>query len=136
MSDGDNPKILIVDDLPDSRFLMRMTLGRSGWEVIEAADGREAVNMASIERPDVVLMDYNMPVMDGVEACRQINDMEETAHIPVIIYTGAFSGGNAPDSLKNQAFDAGAVEFLVKPIMPNDLKARVEEVYKRGKQPR
>jgi CheY-like chemotaxis protein len=133
MSDGQNPKILIVDDLPDSRFLMRMTLGRSGWDVIEAADGHEAVNMANIEMPDVVLMDYNMPVMDGVEACRQLNHMHETAHIPVIIYTGAFSGGNAPDSLRSQAFDAGAVEFLVKPIMPNDLKAKVEAVYKKGK---
>ena len=133
MSDGDNPKILIVDDLPDSRFLMRMTLGRSGWDVIEAADGQEAVNMANMEMPDVVLMDYNMPVMDGVEACRKLNDMQETAHIPVIIYTGAFSGGNAPDSLKSQAFDAGAVEFLVKPIMPNDLKSKVEAVYKKGK---
>jgi CheY-like chemotaxis protein len=92
--------------------------------------------MASIERPDLVLMDYNMPVMDGVEACRQLNDMEDTAHIPVIIYTGAFSGGSAPDSLKSQAFDAGAVEFLVKPIMPNDLKSKVEDVYKRGKKPR
>jgi CheY-like chemotaxis protein len=136
MGSGDNRKVLIVDDLPDSRFLMRMTLGRSGWDVLEAADGREAVNMASIEMPDVVLMDYNMPIMDGVEACRQLNDMDETAHIPVIIYTGAFSGGNAPNSLKNQAFEAGAVEFLVKPIMPNDLKAKVEAVYQRGKQPR
>jgi len=133
MSDGDNRKILIVDDLPDSRFLMRMTLGRSGWDVIEAADGHEAVNLANMEMPDVVLMDYNMPVMDGVEACRQLNDMDDTAHIPVIIYTGAFSGGNAPDSLKSQAFDAGAVEFLVKPIMPNDLKSKVEAVFKKGK---
>ena len=135
MGNAENPKILIVDDLPDSRFLMRMTLGRSGWHVLEASDGREAVNMASIELPDVVLMDYNMPVMDGLEACRQLNEMAETTHIPVIIYTGAFSGGNAPNSLKSQAFDAGAVEFLVKPIMPNDLKTKVEAVYQRGKQP-
>jgi CheY-like chemotaxis protein len=116
--------ILIVDDLPDMRLVLRMTLERVGWEVIEAVDGQEAIEVTLASMPDVVLMDYNMPRKDGIQACREITQDAATAKIPVLIYTGALDSG-----LKQAAIDAGAADFMSKPLLPPMIRERVEQVY-------
>jgi len=114
--------ILLVDDVMDMRVVMRITLERDGWTVLEADNGETAVNIVHSESPDVVLMDYNMPIMDGITACAHIK--QNFDKLPVIIYTGAYT-----DSVKNNAIDAGADLFLTKPILPKDLRQHVSSVY-------
>ncbi len=114
-------KILIVDDLPEMRTMLNLTLSKSGWNVIEASNGEEAVQKATDELPRVILMDYNMPIMNGVDACKAIKSKTDTQEIPVLIYTGA----NALE-IKEAALEAGAVNFLTKPILPSDLRKAIE----------
>jgi len=122
---GSSPrKILVVDDLSDMRNILRITLERDGWTVIEAATGTQAVGLIEGEKPDVILMDYNMPEMNGIDACHTIKHSSQSSHIPVLIYTGAGS-----ESARDAAMQAGAVDFLLKPLMPADLRAIVNQVY-------
>jgi CheY-like chemotaxis protein len=113
--------VLVVDDLPDMLILLKMVLQKQGWEVIEAQDGLEALEKVQMHSPSIVLMDYNMPRMDGIEACRRIKATPWLAKTPVLIYTGAFSEG-----LKAEALDAGADAFLTKPLLPKDILAALE----------
>lgn len=117
-------KILIVDDLADMRTVINLTLKRSGWTVIEARDGVEALETARNELPDVILMDYNMPRLNGVDACRQIKNDPQTQHIAVVMYTGTHS-----TQVHEEAIAAGATKFLRKPILPPDLRAAVDDAY-------
>lgn len=129
MSNQQNPKILVVDDLVDMRMVLGLTLKRNGWDVLEAEDGVQAVEMTRQERPDVILMDYNMPQMNGIEACHAIKNDHALQHIPVLIYTGAYA-----TDVKEAAFAAGADQFLTKPILPADLRAEVKAAYERAQQ--
>lgn len=113
-------KILIVDDLSDMRMLLGLTLRRNNWAVIEAHNGLEAIDIAKKEQPHVILMDYDMPQMDGLEACQVLRQTDETAHIPIIIYTG-YSASHVRDD----ALDAGATAFLIKPITPARLREEI-----------
>jgi CheY-like chemotaxis protein len=128
MSDEQKPKILVVDDLFDARMLMRFTLERSGWEVLDAGNAEAAIQATFQLLPDLVLMDFNMPDMHGIAACRVIKENPRTAHIPVIIYTGAPS----PET-KRMAIEAGASEFLAKPILPAMLRKIVQTIYEQSK---
>ena len=125
MSGSPHRKILVVDDLSDMRNILRITLERDGWTVIEAATGTQAVGLVDREKHDVILMDYNMPEMNGIDACDYIKNSLQLSHIPILIYTGAGS-----ESARNAAMQAGAVDFLLKPLMPADLRAIVNQVYK------
>ena len=80
-------RILVVEDSPDIRVLIRMLLESAGHEVLTASDGREGVETAGRERPDLVLMDLSLPVLSGWEAARQIKSQPETADITVIAVT-------------------------------------------------
>jgi len=124
-----NPKILVVDDLLDMRMVLGLTLKRSGWEVVEAEDGLQAVQAARLERPDVIIMDYNMPHMNGIEACHEIKHDPDLQQIPIVIYTGAYAS-----DVKEAALAAGADTFLTKPILPADLRAEVKAAYERSQQ--
>ena len=116
------PKILIADDLEDMRVLVRLMLGRQGWEIFEAEDGSVAVELSRSEMPNVILMDYNMPILDGIEACKVIKATDETKHIPILIYTGA-----SVADIRDAALDAGATNFLTKPILPPDLLREIKK---------
>jgi len=118
------PKILVVDDLNDMRIILRLTLEKSGWQVIEAEDGLQAVEITQKEHPDVIIMDYNMPQMDGVRACKTIKAESTLAKIPILIYTGAFSA-----TVRDAALEAGASAFLTKPILPTELREKVSAAY-------
>jgi two-component system cell cycle response regulator DivK len=104
-------KILLVEDNEMNRDMLSRRLTRKGFEVVCAVDGAQAVEMARAERPDLILMDLNLPVLDGWEATRQLKGAAETCAIPIIALTAhALSG----DSQK--ALDAGCNDYDIKPI--------------------
>ena len=104
-------KVLIVEDFDDTRELLRMMVEMKGCEAAEATNGQEAVEMAASERPDLILMDLNLPVLDGWEATRRIKSMRETSGIPVVAVSAQCSG-----DWKDRALRAGARECLEKPL--------------------
>ncbi len=104
-------KLLIVEDNEVERELLSRRFRRKGFEVLTAEDGQVGVQMASTERPNLILMDLSMPVLDGWEATRQIKASDETSHIPVIALTAhAMKGDRA------KAIDAGCDDYDTKPI--------------------
>ena len=83
------PTLLVVEDSRPVRLLLTQGLGRSGYRVLEAADGQKGVELFISEKPDLVLMDVNMPIMDGFDACRNIRLYEEETVTPILMLTGS-----------------------------------------------
>lgn len=81
------PTVMVVDDDQMIREIAQLSLEMVGWTVITASDGKEALSVAAAERPDAILMDVMMPVMDGPTACRRLAESQETARIPIILFT-------------------------------------------------
>ena len=124
MMRGDGkPTVLVVDDNADTRVVVRWMLERWGCRVVEAANGREALEKAVEHRPDLVVMDLSMPVADGYEAIRSIRSREEFASLPVIAVT-AFDRAVARDSAEAAGFDY----YLSKPIDFKRLEVLVERL--------
>lgn len=119
---GRRRKILIVDDMPQNRAVLTDMLGSLGFETVEAEDGREGLEQLAAERPDLILMDVRMPVMDGLEATRRIRASGELASTPIIV----LSAGTAPDKLE-RSLAAGANAFLARPIDDDSLLRAVGE---------
>ncbi len=111
----ERPLVLVVDDFEDNRDLYAAYLGLSGFRVIEAEDGIDAVEKATAEIPDLIVMDLAMPRMDGWEAIEILRGDARTREIPVVVLTG--SGAAA----KQRAQALGCASFLMKPCMPQDL---------------
>jgi two-component system, cell cycle response regulator DivK len=118
--------VLIVDDFEDNRSMYAVYLTYSGYDVVEAADGQEAVEVATLRLPDVIVMDLTLPIMDGWEATRRLKANEQTRHIPIIALTGHALAGQARDARK-----AGCDAFLAKPCMPEMLVEKVQELLQR-----
>ena len=112
------PTILLAEDHRDSREAMRALLEAHGYRVIEAANGREAVERALEERPDLVLMDIMMPEMDGFEATRVLRSQEGTRALPIIAVT-------AMDGAQRLSLQAGVNDFVAKPIDTRGLMAKI-----------
>ncbi|MDT7602564.1 MAG: hypothetical protein QOF61_561 [Acidobacteriota bacterium] len=104
-------KVLIVEDFDDTRELLRLIVRAKGCDTAEAVNGQEAVEAAARELPDLILMDLNLPVLDGWEATRRILLQKETSHIPVVAISAQCN-----DGWKARALAAGARECLEKPI--------------------
>ena len=119
-----NTTILVVDDEPQIRRVLRATLSSSGYDVIEAKDGQEAVEMVIRERPALILMDVNMPVMNGLEACRKIRLSFDG---PIIMVTVRNSERD-----KVLALDSGADDYVVKPFTMGELLARIRAALRRS----
>ncbi len=116
-------RILIVEDTLDNRQIMRDLLTSAGYELIEATDGRAGVAAAVEHRPDLILMDIQLPVIDGYEATRQIKANPATCAIPIIAVTSyALSG----DETKARA--AGCDRYVAKPFSPRQLLATVRGI--------
>ena len=115
-------KILLVDDDVGLRRLVRLTLGPD-YDVIEANDGEEAVEITQREHPDLVFMDIRMPRLSGYEACRRIKQNPETANTKVVILTA-----NMSDEDRERGAAVGADGYLTKPYSPLALLAKVEEL--------
>ena len=114
--------ILVVEDQEDNRRIMRDLLSSVGHEVIEAVTGEEGVAAAETHRPDLILMDIQLPGLDGYEATRQIKANPDLEHIPIIVVTSyALSG----DDVK--AFEAGCNAYVSKPFSPRELLAKIRE---------
>jgi two-component system, cell cycle response regulator DivK len=115
-------RILIVEDQEDNRAILRDVLSIAGYELIEAVDGGEGVELAQKERPDLILMDIQLPVLDGYEATRRIKANPELKAIPIIAVTSyALSGDEA------RARAAGCDGYVTKPFSPRQLLAKVRE---------
>jgi CheY-like chemotaxis protein len=104
--------ILIAEDFDDTRHMMKLLLEMRGHRVMEAANGREAVEIATRQRPDLILMDLNMPVLDGITATRVLQEQPETSGVPVVAVTA-----HCGDSVwRERAMAAGCVECVEKPV--------------------
>jgi DNA-binding NarL/FixJ family response regulator len=112
--------VLVVDDSPDTVRLLTDVLQGAGMKVIVATDGMAALRLATTHRPDIILMDAVMPVMDGFETCRQLKKLSDFDSAPVIFMTGL---GEPEDSLRG--FEAGGVDYVTKPIIIDDMLARM-----------
>jgi DNA-binding response OmpR family regulator len=121
-SDG-KPVILAADDDPDIRELVAFRLERSGYTVLQAADGEEALALALEHTPDLAVLDVMMPKMDGFEVVRRLRAEEATKRMPIIMLTA-----RAQDSDVESGFDAGADDYLRKPFSPQELRARVQSI--------
>jgi two-component system cell cycle response regulator DivK len=115
-------RVLTIEDHEDNRRIVRDLLTSVGYEVIEAVTGEDGVRLAETERPDLILMDIQLPGLDGYEATRQIKANAALCHIPIIAVTSyALSG----DDLKARA--AGCDAYITKPFSPRALLAKIRE---------
>ncbi len=120
----DRRAVLIVDDDPFIRRLITTTLeGVSDFDLHQACDGQEAVEMARREGPRLVFLDIDMPRMDGIEACRLMRDEPAMAGASIVMLTASVE-----DSSRTRAAEAGADRFLTKPFSPLDLLRLVDEL--------
>jgi CheY-like chemotaxis protein len=104
-------KILLVEDNEMNQDMLKRRLERKGYEVVIAADGKEAVRMAELQTPDLILMDIRLPVMDGWEAMRRLKILPETQSIPIIALTAHAMAGDM-----EKCMDAGCDDYDTKPI--------------------
>ena len=114
-------KILYVEDNEDNIYMLRSRLTRAGHTVLVAKDGAQGVAMATSERPDLVLMDLSLPVLDGWEASRRIKTAPETSGIPIIALTAHVMPGD-----REKALAAGCDDFDTKPVELSRLLGKIE----------
>ena len=119
----ERPLVLIVEDQADLRQLYAQQLAISGFDVIEAGNGEDAITRTTDRGPDVVLMDLSLPIVDGWEATRRLKSDERTAHIPVVALTAHDGSGEL-----QRATRAGCDWFVPKPCPPDALIAEVRRV--------
>jgi PleD family two-component response regulator len=117
------PLILIVDDDPLIQDLLQALLKKEGYRVILATEGMEAIDEFKRYKPDLVLMDAAMPIMDGFTACSKLKQLEVDTDIPIIMITSLDD-----EKSVNQAFQAGAIEYITKPIHWAVLRNRVNVI--------
>src|SRR6202035_4895667 len=117
------PRVLLVDDYPDAREMYGEYLEVSGFDVIQAANGMEALQQALEASPDNILMALSLPVMDGWEATRRLKTDQRTAAIPVVALTGHALAGISEGAIK-----AGCDAFVTKPCLPEELVREIRKV--------
>src|ERR1051325_1270038 len=119
-------KILYVEDNEDNVFMLKNRLTRAGHTVVVATDGAQGVAMASSERPDVILMDLSLPVLDGWQATREIKAAADTKHIPVIALTANAMAGD-----REKALAAGCDDYDTKPVELPRLLGKIKQLAER-----
>jgi two-component system cell cycle response regulator DivK len=125
-SKAERPRVLLVDDYPDAREMYSEYLQFSGFDVVEASNGVEALERAIEDAPDIILMDLSLPVMDGWEATRRLKADTRTAGIPVVALTGHALAGISEGARK-----AGCDAFVTKPCLPEDLVKEIRKTLDR-----
>jgi two-component system cell cycle response regulator DivK len=115
-------RILVVEDHEDNRQILRDLLGSAGYAMIEAVNGEDGVAMAAAERPDLILMDIQLPLIDGYEATRRIKADPALASIPIIAVTSYALSGD-----EEKARSAGCDGYVTKPYSPRELLRKVRE---------
>ena len=121
------PKILLVEDNDMNRDTLARLLGRRGYAVAVAGDGAKAIELAEQTKPDIILMDLDLPIIDGWEATRIIKSAPQTEKIPVLVLTA-----NTSPEARHEAFAAGCDEFSIKPIRLADLVKAMEALLAGG----
>ena len=116
-------RILVIEDTEDNRKILRDLLTSAGFELIEATDGESGIRMATEHRPDLILMDIQMPVMDGYEATRRIKADPALKAIPVIAVTSYALSGD-----EDKARAAGCDDYIAKPYSPRQMLAKVRGI--------
>ena len=113
-------RILVVEDQEDNRQILRDLLGNAGYELTEAENGEEAIAAVAKERPDLILMDIQLPVLDGYEATRRIRTNPDLNSVPIIAVTSYALAGD-----EDKALAAGCDGYISKPYSPRELLAKV-----------
>lgn len=115
--------ILVADDFDDTRLMMRLWLERRGYRVIEAADGVEALEVARRESPDLVIMDIEMPEMDGLAATRRIREEEHLRDVPIVAVSAY-----GEEHWRDRAIAAGCNEYVSTPFEPRELNELIKSL--------
>lgn len=118
-------KILAVDDEQDLLDLMEIILGAEGFTVITAVNGQEALLKVHQDRPDLVLLDVMMPVMDGWEVLKALKGNEDTVNIPVVLVTAKIGEEDRMRGLRE-----GAIDYICKPFAPREVVSRIKAIFK------
>jgi len=118
--------VLLVEDTEDNRFMMRRLLEMTGYRVVEAMNGEEAVKLAKTESPNLILMDLSLPVIDGLAATRLIRKLPEFKSTPII----AVSAHDTTD-FQSEAIEAGCNTYVTKPIDFNELEELIAKLLQR-----
>ena len=118
--------VMVVEDFEDNRFMMRRLLEMSGYRVVEAVNGQEAVEVAARERPDLILMDLSLPLLDGLAATRRIREQPALRAVPIV----AVSAHDTAD-FHADALAAGCNEYVTKPIDFDQLESLLSSLVKR-----
>lgn len=119
-------KILVIDDENLIRLIVRRTLEQNGYEVFLAENGTEGLKIANSSSPDVILLDVNLPDLDGFQVCTKLRSQATTCQIPVIMLTAA----DEPED-RARGFDKGADDFITKPFDCDELITRIETQLRR-----
>ncbi len=120
------PRILLVDDDPDILDVLEISLSEENYEILKARDGQQAIQIIKSKPLDLVLLDYNMPKMDGKQVCLEIKKDLLLQHLPIIMVTGK---GELDDKIGG--INAGADDYIVKPFEPKELSARIRMILRR-----
>ena len=114
------PLVLVIDDAEDNREVYVQFFEFQGWRTATASDGRDGLEKAAALKPDVIVLDLSLPIMDGWEVARRLKSNQATKAIPVLALTG-----HALDGSRKKALAAGVDEYLTKPCLPADLAATI-----------
>lgn len=126
METRQNYKVLVVDDEKDILELLEYNLSKAGYEVKTSQNGKDAIEIAKVFKPELIILDIMMPKMDGVEAGRILREMPETANAYIIFLTA-----RVEEYSEVAAFDVGADDYIVKPIKPRALLSRISAMFRR-----
>jgi CheY-like chemotaxis protein len=124
---SERKKILLIEDEPDFRFGVRMQLEASGYDVLEAEDGAAGLDAARTQSPDLIILDCQMPKMDGYEVARQLKGDEKHRDIPILMLTAS-----SQESDRQKSADAGAEGYLRKPFDPMELLKMITELLEKA----
>lgn len=113
-------RILVIEDTEDNRRILRDLLTHAGFELIEATDGEQGIRLAAEQRPDLILMDIQLPIIDGYEATRRIKANPDLRHIPIIAVTSYALSGD-----EERAAAAGCNGYIAKPFSPRQILAQI-----------
>jgi CheY-like chemotaxis protein len=116
-------RVLVAEDEADIRFMTCFSLRYGGFEVIEAVDGAQALELAQQTAPDLILLDAKMPRLDGYETCRRLKALPAVQHIPVVFVSAL---GQEQEIARGRS--AGAVDYLLKPYVPEDLIKKIRGI--------
>src|SRR5262252_11214829 len=115
-------RILVVEDDGDSRRILRDLLASADYQMLEAEDGKQGIAVAEAQRPDLILMDIQLPLLDGYEATRRLKANPELRAIPIIVVTSYALSGD-----ESKAREAGCDAYVTKPFSPRNLLAKIRE---------